>query len=92
MNLIRELKRRNVIRMAGLYVVGAWLIVQVAGTQGTLATFEVACVDTVGAEQTVTQKQWSVQSPDGLVVVVDRWSFAQLGERLADAQWVPAEG
>ena len=27
-----ELKRRNVIRMAGLYLVGAWLAVQVAGT------------------------------------------------------------
>src|SRR5213075_1938777 len=27
-----ELKRRNVIRMAGLYLVGAWLVVQVAGT------------------------------------------------------------
>jgi len=32
MSLIRELRRRNVIRMAGLYLVGAWLIVQVAGT------------------------------------------------------------
>jgi adenylate cyclase len=30
--LLSELKRRNVIRMAGLYLVGAWLIVQVAGT------------------------------------------------------------
>jgi len=30
--LFTELKRRNVIRMAGLYLVGAWLIVQVAGT------------------------------------------------------------
>jgi TolB-like protein/Tfp pilus assembly protein PilF len=29
---IAELKRRNVIRMAGLYLVGAWLITQVAGT------------------------------------------------------------
>ena len=29
---ISELKRRNVIRMAGLYLVGAWLIVQVAGS------------------------------------------------------------
>ena len=29
---LTELKRRNVIRMAGLYLVGAWLIVQVAGT------------------------------------------------------------
>ncbi len=32
MGLIAELKRRNVIRMAGLYLVGAWLLVQVAGT------------------------------------------------------------
>ncbi len=32
MNLIAELKRRNVIRMAGLYLVGAWLLTQVAGT------------------------------------------------------------
>jgi TolB-like protein len=32
MNLIAELKRRNVIRVAGLYLVGAWLITQVAGT------------------------------------------------------------
>jgi hypothetical protein len=31
-NLLAELKRRNVIRMAGLYLVGAWLVVQVAGT------------------------------------------------------------
>jgi TolB-like protein/Tfp pilus assembly protein PilF len=27
-----ELKRRNVVRFAGLYLVGAWLLVQVAGT------------------------------------------------------------
>lgn len=32
MSLFTELKRRNVIRMAGLYLVGAWLLVQVAGT------------------------------------------------------------
>jgi TolB-like protein/Tfp pilus assembly protein PilF len=32
MSLFDELKRRNVIRMAGLYLVGAWLLVQVAGT------------------------------------------------------------
>jgi TolB-like protein len=29
---LAELKRRNVIRMAGLYLVGAWLLVQVAAT------------------------------------------------------------
>jgi TolB-like protein/Tfp pilus assembly protein PilF len=32
MSFIAELRRRNVIRMAGLYLVGAWLITQVAGT------------------------------------------------------------
>ncbi len=32
MRFFTELKRRNVIRMAGLYLVGAWLITQVAGT------------------------------------------------------------
>jgi TolB-like protein/Tfp pilus assembly protein PilF len=31
-NFFGELKRRNVIRMGGLYLVGAWLVVQVAGT------------------------------------------------------------
>jgi TolB-like protein len=30
--LIAELKRRNVIRMAGLYLVSAWLIIQIAET------------------------------------------------------------
>ena len=32
MSLLDELKRRNVIRMAGLYLVGAWLVTQVAAT------------------------------------------------------------
>ena len=32
MNFLAELKRRNVIRMAGLYLVGAWLMTQGAGT------------------------------------------------------------
>ena len=32
MGLIAELRRRNVIRMAGLYLVGGWLLVQVAST------------------------------------------------------------
>ena len=31
-NFFNELKRRNVIRMAGLYLVGAWLLTQVAST------------------------------------------------------------
>ncbi len=32
MRLLAELKRRNVIRMAGLYLVGAWLLIQIAET------------------------------------------------------------
>src|SRR5438445_8716048 len=32
MSFFAELKRRNVIRFAGLYLVGAWLLVQVAST------------------------------------------------------------
>ncbi len=32
MSFFAELKRRNVIRMAGLYLVGAWLLIQVAET------------------------------------------------------------
>ena len=32
MNFFAELKRRNVIRAAGLYLVGAWLVTQVAST------------------------------------------------------------
>ena len=36
---LAELKRRNVFRMAGLYVVGAWLVVQVAET--VLPAFDV---------------------------------------------------
>src|SRR3954453_5092275 len=34
-----ELRRRNVIRLAGLYLVGAWLLTQVAST--VLPTFDV---------------------------------------------------
>ncbi len=32
MKLLAELKRRNVIRMGGLYLVGAWLLIQIAET------------------------------------------------------------
>jgi TolB-like protein/Flp pilus assembly protein TadD len=39
MDLFAELRRRNVIRMAGLYLVGSWLLVQVAET--VLPAFDV---------------------------------------------------
>jgi TolB-like protein/Tfp pilus assembly protein PilF len=53
MGLLEELKRRNVIRMAGLYLVAAWLIVQVAGT--LLPVFEAP--------------SWVMRSLVGLLVV-----------------------
>ena len=31
MSLLTELKRRNVFRVAGIYVVVAWILIQVAG-------------------------------------------------------------
>jgi len=42
MRLFDELKRRNVIRMAGLYLLGAWLSVQVASTDSLLRTMGLA--------------------------------------------------
>jgi len=36
-NFLTELKRRNVIRIAGLYLVGAWLVMQVAGNGAAIA-------------------------------------------------------
>ncbi len=37
MGLVSELRRRNVLRMAVLYVVAAWLVMQVAEVVVTLA-------------------------------------------------------
>ena len=42
MSLFDELKRRNVIRMAGLYLLCAWLIVQVASMDSFLRTMGLA--------------------------------------------------
>jgi hypothetical protein len=35
-NFFAELKRRNVVRMAGLYLVGAWLLTQVSSRRSTV--------------------------------------------------------
>ena len=40
MSFLSELKRRNVISMAGLYLVGAWLIVQVSLRKKTMLGWE----------------------------------------------------
>jgi len=41
-SFLGELKRRKVVRMAGLYLLGAWLIVQVASTDSFLRTMGLA--------------------------------------------------
>ena len=42
MSLFDEPNRRNFVRMAGLYLLGAWLIVQVASTDSFLRTMGLA--------------------------------------------------
>ena len=65
MGLIAELKRRNVIRMAGLYLVGAWLLVQVAGT--VLPVFD--------ASGWVMQGWWCVLVIGFVPALVFAWVF-----------------
>ncbi|WP_062209013.1 hypothetical protein [Demequina oxidasica] len=61
----------------------------VAGGTGTVQVFDVECADADGAGTiTVQQSQWSADSVNGAVTVVDRWSFAELGDRVAGAQWL----
>jgi TolB-like protein/Tfp pilus assembly protein PilF len=82
MGLLEELRRRNVIRMAGLYLVGAWLIVQVAGT--LLPVFEVP--------------SWAMKTLVGLLAVgfvpalVFAWVFELTPEGIKrDAEVKPGE-
>ncbi|MGQ0801583.1 MAG: hypothetical protein ACT4NL_15905 [Pseudomarimonas sp.] len=53
MNLINELQHRNVIRMAGLYLVGAWLIVQVASTVTGGSRCCQSCTDHAGLDGSI---------------------------------------
>ena len=72
MSLLAELRRRNVIRMAGLYLVAAWLVVQVGAT--LLPVFEAppwamkALVSTLAvAFLPVLALSWAFEfSPEGL--------------------------
>ena len=61
---------------------------EVAGSSGTLRVFTVSCVDDDGEDTTsVEQRQWSAGEGARSVIVVDRWAFADLGDRVAHAQW-----
>jgi TolB-like protein/thioredoxin-like negative regulator of GroEL len=73
MRLIAELRRRNVFRMAGLYLVGAWLVTQVAGT--LLPMFE--------APAWVARTVVIVLAAGFLPALVFAWAFELTPEGLA---------
>lgn len=82
MSLLAELRRRNVIRMAGLYLVGAWLITQVAGT--VLPMF--------GAPEWVARTVVVLLAIGFVPALVFSWVFELTPEGLKrDAEVAPAE-
>lgn len=81
MSLLTELKRRNVIRMAGLYLVGAWLVTQVAAT--LLPVFE--------APAWVMKAVVAVLAIGFFAALVFAWVFELTPEGLKRDADVPAE-
>jgi TolB-like protein len=82
MRFIAELRRRNVIRMAGLYLVGAWLVTQVAAT--LLPVFE--------APAWVMKALVGVLAIGFFVALVFAWAFELTPSGLKrDAEVDPAE-
>ncbi len=82
MNFITELKRRNVIRMAGLYLVGAWLLTQVAAT--LLPVFE--------APDWVMKTLVGILSGGFIPAMIFAWVFELTPDGLKrDADVVPSE-
>jgi TolB-like protein len=81
MSFLAELRRRNVIRMAGLYLVGAWLVTQVAAT--LLGVFEAPA--------------WVMKAIVGVLAIglfpaiVFAWVFELTPEGLKRDSEVPAE-
>ena len=87
MDLVSELKRRNVIRMAGLYLVGAWLLVQVAGT--VLPWFRVSAPMRSPANESFHQEEglsmYPVMHAEALV---EASADGSIGRRLAYSQFL----
>ena len=91
-NFFAELKRRNVIRMVGLYLVGAWLVVQVAGT--VLPMFgapewlprTIVVLLAIGLVPAVILSWVFELTPEGLKrdedVTPERWIAPQTGRRM----------
>lgn len=81
MSFIAELRRRNVIRMAGLYLVGAWLLLQVADT--LLPVFE--------APSWVMKAVTAVLAIGFFVALAFSWIFELTPEGLKRDSEVPAQ-
>jgi adenylate cyclase len=80
-NFFSELKRRNVIRMAGLYLVGAWLLTQVAST--VLPMF--------GAPDWLPRSIVILLAIGFLPALIFSWVFEMTPEGLKRDQEVPPE-
>jgi TolB-like protein len=80
-SFLAELKRRNVIRAAGLYLVGAWLVVQVSST--VLPLF--------GAPQWITRSIVILLGVGFIPAMIFSWIFELTPEGLKRDDEVPAE-
>src|SRR5438132_1819417 len=80
-NFLNELKRRNVIRAAGLYLVGAWLLTQVAST--VLPMF--------GAPDWLPRSVVILLTIGFLPALIFSWIFEMTPEGLKRDEDVPAE-
>jgi TolB-like protein/Tfp pilus assembly protein PilF len=80
MNLLAELRRRNVIRMAGLYLVCAWLILQVTGTVSPM----------LGAPEWVGRTVLALLAIGFPLVLAVAWVFELTPEGLKRDAEVPA--
>src|SRR5437879_5966466 len=81
MNFFAELKRRNVIRFAGLYLVGSWLLVQVAST--VLRMF--------GAADWLPRSIVILLATGFLPALIFSWVFEMTSEGLKRDEDVPIE-
>lgn len=81
MSFISELRRRNVIRMAGLYLVGAWLIVQIVGTVSPM----------LGAPEWVGRTVLTILAVGFIPALIFAWVFELTPEGLKRDADVPIE-
>ena len=100
MRLFTELKRRNVLRMAVLYTVAAWLVMQVAGVLMDLGVLPgevgpwLMVVLTIGFPIALIASWFFEIAPEGIKVDADgdRFGQAHWPDRLGQAHWADRLG